>query len=83
MEEVIFREPKVASVLKRIEVESRLHLDSGEHGESNRKLQLEISRTTALPAFALVDPATGEVRARSEGYQSAEDFAAFLEKAWK
>lgn len=70
MEGVTFRDPAVASVLKRHFVESRLHMDGDDVVpshlmERHRDLQDELIGNPAMPFYAILDPDTDEFLFRS------------------
>ena len=81
MEGKVFPSPAVAEVLKKGFIEARLHTDrSGSPYEDQFALQKRMTRTVALPTYAVVDPSDPEVALRiRSGYVASEAFAAFLE----
>jgi len=65
MEEDIFLEQAVASLMKQHLVEARLHTDSQKHltdeqFAGNRKAQADLAGVKTNPYFVMVDPATGD-----------------------
>jgi spore germination protein GerM len=65
MEEQIFLEEAVASLMKQHLVEARLHTDSQKHltdeqFANNKKAQAELAGVTTNPYFVMVDPTTGD-----------------------
>ena len=65
MEDNIFLEQAVASLMKQHLVEARLHTDSQKHltdeqFANNREAQAELAGVKTNPYFVMVDPTTGE-----------------------
>ena len=65
MEDNIFLEQAVASLMKQHLVEARLHTDSPKHltdeqFANNRKAQAELAGVKTNPYFVMGDPKTGE-----------------------
>ncbi len=65
MEDNIFLEQAVASLMKQHLVEARLHTDSPKHltdeqFANNRALQADLAGVKTNPYFVMVDPATGD-----------------------
>ena len=78
MEEVIFRRPAVAGVLKEGFIEARLHTDGGPRMTENRRLQDEHTGSRATPIYVIFDPKTDQkVRARA-GFMLEGTFLEFL-----
>ena len=76
MEKDIFLRPAVAGELNNL-IEARLHYD-GDHGVEVRKLQDEMTHSSANPIYLLIKPETGEVLRRHDGYASEAQFLEFL-----
>ena len=65
MEDSVFFEQAVASLMNKLVVEARLHTDSqktltAEQFARNRKAQDEIAGVKTNPYFVMVDPKTGD-----------------------
>jgi hypothetical protein len=78
MEEKTFRLPAVAGVLEKSYVEARLHTDGTANIDRILDLQSELTQSVATPYYVILDPDTGETRAKLEGAQ-ADRFLGFLE----
>jgi thiol:disulfide interchange protein DsbD len=75
MEVQVFAEPGVSQALDTV-VEARLYMD--EPGDPYADLQQQWTGTRAVPAYVLVDPATGEPTAAHVGTADSAAFARFL-----
>lgn len=65
MEDSVFLEQAVASLMKQHIVEARLHTDSqktltDEQFKKNREVQMEVAGVKTNPYFVVVDPNTGD-----------------------
>jgi hypothetical protein len=65
MEEKIFPSPAVAELMQKLVVESRHHTDSqntltDEQFAANKRIQAEVAKSIANPAFVVVDPKSGK-----------------------
>ena len=65
MEDNVFLEQAVASLMKQNLVEARLHTDSPKHLTDeqfarNREVQAEVAGVKTNPYFVMVDPQTGD-----------------------
>jgi hypothetical protein len=65
MEENIFPRPAVAELMKKGFVEARLHADLQKHLTKaqyarNKELQKQMTASTGMPWFVVVDPKTGK-----------------------
>jgi len=76
MEKDIFLRPAVAGELNKL-IEARLHYD-GDRGAQIRVLQEQMAHSSANPIYLLIDPRTGEVLRRHDGYASEAQFLEFL-----
>ena len=79
MEANVFPQPAVSSRLQNDFVLLRLYTDDREKGPDLQRFQLRTTGTVALPTYAVLDPHTETLLARTTGLASARDFAAFLE----
>ena len=81
MEGKVFPSPAVAEVLKKGFIEARLHTDGlGEPYVSEFEMQKRMTRTVALPTYAIVDPDDAEVALRvRSGMIAATQFVEFLD----
>ena len=79
-EEFTFAEESVDQVLARGFIEARLHVDRhGPFKEYNVKLQAELSGTSALPSYVVVDPPSGRALAKFTYIDFKGDAATFLD----
>ena len=73
MEESVFPSPAVAGLLGPRFIEARIHTDHDEYKQQWRQLQYEYTAKSGQPSpsnpiYMVVDPASGEVLARMDGY---------------
>lgn len=82
MEEHLFPRPAVAAVLTERYVEVRLHTDTkGPEREQILALQKKYSgEDVSIPAYVIVDPATGKARGMVRGLTEEKPFLEFLKK---
>jgi len=64
-----FHTPRIAELLRKGYVESRLHMDApesipAEHYRVQRRLQAELVGVTTVPYYAILDPDDGEFLVR-------------------
>ncbi len=81
MEKQVFRKPAVAGVLKKNFVEARLHMDNPDKPVLARsvKVRTRFGVGVATPTFVVVDPGTGKVVIKHEGWIPDEkEFLRFL-----
>ena len=79
MEANVFPQPAISSRLQDDFVLVRLYTDDREKGPDLQRFQLRTTGTVALPTYAVLDPHTQTLLARTTGLATASDFAAFLE----
>jgi thiol:disulfide interchange protein DsbD len=58
----------------------QLYTDDGSKGPDHQLFQFKLTGTVALPTYAIVDPATGQLLAKLSGYAKADEFVSFLDK---
>lgn len=80
MEADVFPRPAVAARLSERFILLRLYTDDADRGPALQRYQLQLTGTTALPTYAIVDPATERLVDRYSGMASPEAFAAFLDR---
>ena len=80
MEANVFPKPPVASKFKSDFVLLRLYTDAPPKGTKFQKYQLELTGTTALPTYAIVDPSDRSLISHTSGTATVENFASFLER---
>jgi len=80
MEANVFPKPPVASKFKSDFVLLRLYTDAPPKGTKFQKYQLELTGTTALPTYAIVDPSDRSLIMHTSGTASVTNFASFLER---
>jgi thiol:disulfide interchange protein DsbD len=80
MEANVFPKPPVAEQLRQRFVLLRLYTDDMPEGAEFQRLQLRMTGTTALPTYAIVDPADRTVLRTVSGVHPVDEFAAFLER---
>jgi hypothetical protein len=78
MEEVVFRLPAVAGVLRKEFIEARLHTDGGPKEKENVQRQTELAGSRATPIYVIVDPKSGEKLRVRAGWMSGTTFLRFL-----
>ncbi len=76
MEETIFPKPAVAGELAKV-IEARLHYD-GERKKEINALQREMVQSIAAPIYVIVDPKTGSILRRHDGYATEAQFLELL-----
>jgi hypothetical protein len=76
VEESIFPRPAVAGELRKV-VEARLHFDGSRKKEIN-ELQRRMVQSIAAPIYVIVDPKTGAILRRHDGYATEKQFLEFL-----
>ena len=76
MEETIFPKPAVAGELAKI-VEARLHYD-GERKREINALQRTMVQSIAAPIYVIVDPKTGAILRRHDGYATEKQYLELL-----
>lgn len=76
MEKDIFLRPAVAGELNKL-IEARLHYD-GKRGEEMRKLQEELTHSSANPVYLILDPQTRGILRRQDGKAGEQEFLDFL-----
>ena len=59
----------------------RLYTDGLERGKEYQRYQLLLTGTSALPTYAIVDPATGDLITKRSGMMKVDKFEAFLDGA--
>lgn len=82
MEANVFPLPEIAERFAAFE-KVQLYTDDGVTGPEHQLFQFKLTGTVALPTYAVVDPASGQLLAKLSGYSNAEDFAAFLDRGLK
>ena len=80
MEANVFPKTPVAKQFNNDFVLLRLYTDAPPKGTEFQEYQLELTGTTALPTYAIVDPADRSVISHTSGTASVETFASFLEQ---
>jgi hypothetical protein len=84
MEEKIFPKPAVAEVMSKYFVVVWLHYDTGPSIEENKRLQEELTRSSANPIYVIIDTLEGDdpkspiVLRKKAGLMSADAFLQFL-----
>jgi CRISPR/Cas system endoribonuclease Cas6 (RAMP superfamily) len=76
VEETIFPRPAVAGELEKL-IEARLHFDGARRKEINA-LQRRMVQSIAAPIYVIVDPKTGEILRRHDGYTTEKQFLELL-----
>ena len=79
MEANVFPQPTVAEQFNRDYVLLRLYTDDLPDGVEFQRYQLQLTGTTALPTYAIVDPHDRTLLRKVSGVLSTERFAAFLQ----
>jgi hypothetical protein len=80
MEHEVLVAPRVQGEFRRFELGS-LYTDGGTPDEdANLKTQIDTFGSSVIPAYYLVDPATGKVIAGHVGVTTEEKFLEFLSK---
>ena len=79
MEANVFPRPSVAEQFNRDYVLLRLYTDDLPDGVTFQRYQLQLTGTTALPTYAIVDPHDRTLLRKVSGVLSVERFAAFLQ----
>lgn len=82
METTVFPEPAVAEHLREDFVRLRLYTDDSQKGPSFQRYQQQMTRTVALPTYAILTPKE-TLLAQHSGMASPEAFDTFLEKGLK
>ncbi len=80
MEANVFTDPSVAQRFEEDFVLVRLYTDAQPKGPTFQRYQLRLTGTTALPTYAVIDPAEESLIDRVSGTMPADEFAAFLEQ---
>jgi thiol:disulfide interchange protein DsbD len=80
MEANVFPKPPVAEQFRSNFVLLRLYTDAPPKGPEFQQYQLKLTGTTALPTYAIVDPADRSLITKTSGTASVENFASFLER---
>jgi thiol:disulfide interchange protein DsbD len=80
MEANVFTEPAVAQRFEEDFVLLRLYTDAQPKGPTFQRYQLRLTGTTALPTYAVLDPAKESLIERVSGTMPADEFAAFLQR---
>ncbi|NND72042.1 MAG: cytochrome C biogenesis protein [Rhodothermales bacterium] len=81
MEANVFPVPSVRERFEAGFVLLRLYTDGLERGKEYQRYQLLLTGTSALPTYAIVDPATGDLVTKESGMMKVEKFEAFLDRA--
>lgn len=76
MEESVFPKPAVAGELNKV-VEARLHYDGARKKEIN-ELQRKMVQSIAAPIYVMVDPKTGKILRRHDGFATEKQFLELL-----
>jgi thiol:disulfide interchange protein DsbD len=78
MEANVFPKPPVAEQFRADYVLLRLYTDAPPKGTEFQRYQLQLTGTTALPTYAIVDPFDRSLIKKLSGTASVEEFAGFL-----
>ncbi len=79
MEANVFPHPAVAERFERDFVRLRLYTD-GPQADTFQPFQLRLTRTTALPTYAIVAPNERRLLAQTSGMMTVDEFVAFLDR---
>lgn len=69
MEGQIFPKPEIAALIPQF-VRAHLYVDKAPYGDGNKTFQLEKFEVSAQPYYGVMDPHTGEILSRFNGYDS-------------
>ncbi len=72
--------PPVTKIFERLELASLFTDAPNDEERANLKVQTDKFGGSVIPAYYVVDPASGKVLAEQTGACSVEEFTAFLEK---
>ena len=80
MEKAVLPAPQVQKLLRQLE-EAALYTDANTDEErANQATQIEKFGGAVIPAYYVVDPASGKVLSEQVGACSVDEFVAFLER---
>ena len=80
METNVFPNPGVAQRFDTDFVLLRLYTDDLQHGQAFQAYQLDLTGTSALPTYAIVDPKRNRLISKTSGISNVEKFIAFLDR---
>lgn len=81
MEANVFPVPSVRSRFEEGFVLLRLYTDGLERGKDYQRYQLKLTGTSALPTYAIVDPADGKLIIRESGMMDVDEFTSLLDRS--